>query len=197
MDVRSVAAFESFILESGDLHAIGIDIPVILEHRPTRRADSEARSVLGPRRSSVFASPQPDVIEQATYAEARRVSRDRHGIGLSAQSYALRTRILEVQPHAAHDQRIIEVHPEVTFATMAGEPLPFAKKTWNGQMMRRNLLRDEGLELDDTLASDAGDVPPDDMLDAAAAAWTAARYALGAAVSYPTDPSHREGVIWA
>ena len=54
------------------------------------------------------------------------------------------------------------------------------KKTWAGQMVRRRLLERHGIELPDDLGP-VGVVPPDDVIDAAAAAWSAARIASGKA----------------
>ena len=83
--------------------------------------------------------------------------------------------ILEVDPIAAKDDRIIETHPEVCFRAMKGEPLAYSKKTWNGQGERRSLIADAGIDLPQHLP-DAGKVPPDDVLDAAAADPTREAY---------------------
>ena len=194
--VAAYASLEDFIAQAADVAVIGIDIPLLLPTQPPRRADGEARAAVGPRRSSVFSAPPLDVLELPTYTAARQRSRDRYGIGLSAQSYALRTRILEARGFALTDERFIEVHPEVSFATMAGRHLPFAKKTWNGHALRRQLLAEHGLALPDHLDGGAGAVPVDDVLDAAAAAWSAHRKAHGLAVSLPSDPGVGEGAIW-
>jgi len=83
---------------------------------------------------------------------------------------------------------------------MKGAPLNHAKKTWNGQMERRALLAAEGIELPDTLDDPAGKIPPDDILDAAATAWTAWRCARGRANSLPNGTSRvsiaDRGLIW-
>lgn len=186
----------SFHADADQLEVVGIDIPLVLPDTPPRRADIEARAILGTRRSSVFNAPPLDVIEQATYQEALQRSRERYGIGVSAQSYALRTRILEARRFALSDGRYIEVHPEVSFATMAGEPLTSAKKSWNGQMMRLELLAGHGLSIPSPLSADAGLVPVDDVLDAAAASWSALRRARGDAACVPSNPASDEGAIW-
>ena len=62
---------------------------------------------------------------------------------------------------------------------MKGEHLDYSKKTWNGQMERRALLAAQGIELPDQLDELAGKAPVDDLLDAAAAAWTAWRCVRG------------------
>ena len=80
------------------------------------------------------------------------------------------------------------MHPELSFAALNGGTVVAAgKKTWNGQMTRRALLARTGIRLPDELAG-AGVVPADDILDAAAVAWSAARIAAGAAVGFPDPP---------
>ena len=197
----AVAAVETHeaIVEVIDGHpdavAIGVDIPIGLPAAPPRIADLQAAAV-GPRRASVFPTPPREVLGAATYAEARALARDRYGMGLSAQSYALRRRVLEVDAVAGDEPRLFEVHPEVSFRALAGEPLAWPKRTWNGQMQRRRLLACANLVIPDHLDR-AGAVPPDDVLDAAVVAWSAARIAARTAGSLPEDatPSGR-GAIW-
>ncbi len=55
-------------------------------------------------------------------------------------------------------------------------------------MRRRTFLAAHGIELGDDLAA-AGRVPVDDVLDAAAVAWTAGRIAAGVALCLPTGPT--------
>ncbi len=87
----------------------------------------------------------------------------------------------------------------MSFAALAGEPLPERKKTWAGQARRRRLLAAAGITLPDDLGP-SGVVPPDDLLDAAAAAQTAARFARGEAEPLPVDPdrddSGRPIALW-
>ena len=61
-------------------------------------------------------------------------------------------------------------------------------------------LAAQGIELPDHLDEPTGNIPPDDLLDAAAAAWTAWRCATGRgeALSEPDSapPLTERGVIW-
>ncbi len=178
--------------------AIAVDIPIGLPVAPPRPADSAARHFIGARSSSVFPTPPRDVLEAASYQDALRLSRKRYGVGLTAQSYALRHRILETDDVARADSRLIEVHPEVTFRAIAGATLAYSKKSWNGHSERRRLLSGAGLSIPDRLPDAVGVVPTDDVLDAAAAAWTAARHAAGDARTLPDEiplPGFGE-VIW-
>jgi predicted RNase H-like nuclease len=83
------------------------------------------------------------------------------------------------------------VHPELAFAALAGAPLTVTKHSPDGRAVRRALLAGAGIRLP------AGRVPvpvprpaEDDVLDAAAVAWSAARIAAGTAVVL-TDPAQR------
>lgn len=181
-----------------DAAVFAVDIPIGLPVDEPRRADIEARSFVARRASSVFTTPHRVVLEAPSYQEALTLSRKRFGRGLSSQSYALGSKILEADEVSAADDRVIEVHPEVSFRALAGRPLEFAKKTWNGQMERRRLLDGVGLTIPDDLG-DAGRVSPDDVLDAAVAAWSATRVATGKAGSLPDPPEMLAGratAIW-
>jgi predicted RNase H-like nuclease len=167
----------------------GVDVPIGLpEPGVRRRADVDARAVVGARRSSVFFTPSRAALECPTYSAAREVAPD-----TSAQAWALRTAILDVD--RVHDPRLHEVHPEVSFAVLARGPMAFAKRTWNGHRERLRLLKQVGIELPQRL--DAGLVAADDVLDAAVAAWTATRIARREHVTFPADPHPDEPVIHA
>lgn len=79
------------------------------------------------------------------------------------------------------------MHPEVSFRTMRQAPIEWSKKTWNGVHLRARLLAEAGIVLAEAL-DEAAIVPVDDVLDAAAAAWTARRAARGEARSLPERP---------
>ena len=185
LERRLAAVIERF----PDAEAFGVDVPVGLPPPgERRRADVEARRGAGPRRSSVFFTPSREALEAPTYAAARAVAPE-----TSAQGWALRTAILDAA--RVDDSRLHEVHPEVSFAVLGGEPLVFAKRTWNGQHERARLLVKAGIKLPDRL--DAGIVSADDVLDATVAAWTATRIAGGEHRTLPSDPGQGEPVIHA
>jgi predicted RNase H-like nuclease len=166
---------------------VGVDVPIGLpEVGSRRRADLEAREMVGARRASVFFTPPRAALEAVTYREARAVAPS-----TSAQGWALKTAILDVD--RVRDTRVREVHPEVSFAVLAGQPLAAAKRTWNGQRHRLDLLAGAGIEIPDHL--DAGLAAADDVLDAAVTAWTATRIARGQHITIPADPRPGEPVI--
>jgi len=199
--IASIDAYETMVdlaAAEPEAEVIAVDIPIGLPIAPPRPADSAARRFIGARSSSVFPTPPRDVLKAETYQDALRLSRKRYGVGLTAQSYSLRRRILETDAVARSDPRLVEIHPEVTFRSLAGRALAFSKKSWNGHAERRRLLSSVGLSLPDRLPDAVGTVPADDVLDAAAGAWTAARYAAGEARTLPEEiplPGFGE-VIW-
>ena len=195
------STFSELLIHLTDPQVIAVDIPIGLpDGSEPRAADIEARKLLGRRGSSVFATPPRVVLEAPSFAEANALSRERFGRGISAQSYALRKKILEVDACAAADDRIYEVHPEVCFTQMNGEPLAYPKKSWHGQPARLRLLANAGITIPDDLG-DMGTIPPDDIIDAAAAAWSAHRIAAGTGekVGKPVldlRPNRNAGFIW-
>lgn len=182
---------------------VGVDIPIGLPVEGIRAADLAAERFLGARRTTIFRTPVREALEAPTLTQAIAVSRERTGAGISAQAYALRIRILEVAAWldgAAVDVR--EVHPEVSFSVMAGRTISTPKKTWNGMHERVAALARAGIRLpaDIGRAGAAGGAGVDDVLDAAAAAWSARRIAAGDAVCFPDPPEDLGGrsvAIWA
>lgn len=180
-----VAAADS----DGVLDVVAIDIPIGLPRAGPRQADVLARSLVGKRKSSVFPTPIRAAILAATHAEATALTTEATGKGLSQQAYALGKKILEVDAWVRSiDRRVIEVHPEVCFATMSGGSLTHSKKTWAGAEERRGILSAVGIEIPADIGSAGKFAAVDDVLDAVAASWTAARYADGDAVSHPAVP---------
>jgi predicted RNase H-like nuclease len=180
--------FPALLERFAEAVVVGVDVPIGLPKRGTRRrADLEARKLVGARRASVFFTPSRAALEAATYSAARELEPS-----TSAQGWALRTAILDVD--RVRDPRVREVHPEVSFAVLAKEPLAFAKRTWNGHRERLRLLRRAGIRIPDRL--DAGLVPADDVLDAAVAAWTATRIARDEHGTLPGDPAPNEPTIY-
>ncbi len=163
--------------------------------------------VPGPWASSVFLSPPWPILGCPTYPAALALHRQITGKGLSKQAWNLCDRIREADRVAARDERVVEAHPELSFASIAAGSalpttgLPYPKKTWNGQQMRRQLLEGVGIQIPDHLDGSPGLVAVDDLLDAAAAAWTALRFASGSAhaigeLAAGRRPNRHAGRIW-
>ena len=181
---------------------IGIDIPIGLPLTGRRRAELEARAYVGRRSSSVFPVPPRAVLEAGSYAEASQISQSLTGGGISKQSYALARKILEVDAwRASAPCRVVEVHPEVSFTEMLGRPPAASKKTWAGMIERRAALAAHGVVIDSITGPATVQGATDDLLDAAAVAWSAQRVAAGAARSFPHPPEDlgdgESAAIWS
>ena len=112
-------------LERGRIAAVAIDIPIGLAPDSSRPVDHEARRRLGPRKSSVFPAPVRPVLGATSYEEACEISRAACGRALSRQLFAILPKIREVdalQSPALQD-RLFEMHPEVSFTELAGTPM--------------------------------------------------------------------------
>jgi predicted RNase H-like nuclease len=171
--------------------AIGVDMPLGLVERGWREADRLAAARLGVHRSRLFMVPPRAVWEATSHEDAVRRCRRLTDppAGCSRQAWNLKEKLLQANEVCARlPGRLFEVHPELSFAELnGGTPVAAGKKTWNGQMARRALLARAGVSLPADLGA-AGAVPPDDVLDAAAAAWTARRIGGGRASSLPQPP---------
>ncbi len=176
---------------------IAIDVPIGLEEGGSREADVAARKLIGGRGSSVFATPPAFCLDPKwhDYHEANQESRRRCLKGIAKQSFALMKYIRDADAASLIDSRIYETHPEVCFSCLKSGPLEYSKKTWNGQQERIELLQKAGIILPKYLTEEKGKIPPDDLLDAAVAAWSANRIALGVAKAIP-DAGQRRHRIW-
>jgi predicted RNase H-like nuclease len=197
VEARLASYFAELVDDAASV--VGVDIPLGSAGSP-RAADEAARERLGPRRGSVFAPPPPDVLHEPDHASANAACRARHGHGVSAQAWNLVPKMLDVEPHwRDRPDRIFEVHPELSFAELGGAPRPHAKRTWAGTRDRAALLARAGVTLPDDLGV-AGLAGADDVLDAAAVAWSAARLAAGTARHLPTSPERDDAgrlvAIW-
>ena len=172
----------------GPLAVIAVDIPIGLPDTGRRQADILTRKAVGLLWPSVFMTPVRPALEAPDYATASDLSRRLAGEGISRQAFAPQLKILQVDlwvretPH-----RVVEVHPEASFAELAGAPLRSRKSSWAGTVLRRRLLAGTGISLPDDLGLAGEKAAVDDVLDAAAAAWTAVRVLRGQALSTPPE----------
>ena len=198
--ITEIADFSALGEVAGvEVDAIVVDVPIGLPVEGRRQADAEARRFVKPRHSSVFTTPPELPLRAPTYALARSICVEHFGFSLSSQAYRLGPKILEAQGEVEQGIPFVEGHPEVSFRAMAGEPLRFSKRTWNGQQWRRSLLAKVGIVIPDVIDGRSGSAPPDDVLDAGAMAWTAWRLAHGDAQTLPDPPENlggRQVAIW-
>ena len=163
---------------------VAVDIPIGLpDGAERRRADVEAKAVLGAQRSSVFFVPPRVVLDAPTQAEATLLSRRAGSVGVSIQTFHILGKVAEVdvllQDDPALRERVVEVHPEVSLRRLCGRPLP-PKRTADGRRQRLDVLSGWLPDLDLPVPR-PGRAAPDDCLDAVACAWTATRWLRGQA----------------
>src|SRR4051812_22511110 len=136
----------------GPLDAVGVDIPIGLMTDAPRQADLLAAARIGGLRSSVFTTPIRAALQATDHATASAMNRERAGFGVSVQAYGLARRIFEVEQWSRSSQLLVrEVHPEVSFAELAGAPLADRKNSWAGFQRRQALLAAAGLVLNGDL----------------------------------------------
>lgn len=179
----------------------GIDMPLGLLQAGWRTADALARGALRPHGARVFAIAPRACWQEPVHAAASARCVQLTGQGLSIQAWGLRERLLDAAQYRLNCQHgLFEVHPELSFAALdGGAPLADSKHTGPGRTRRRALLAGAGIELPAAReARRSARLPPgsrlrlaeDDLLDAAAVAWSARRIADGTA-SVLTDPAQR------
>ena len=185
-----IASLLELVREQHQVPVVAVDIPIGLPDSGGRLADAEARRALVGKASSVFSTPVRSALEAVTYAEAREanLAATDGRTSVSAQAYALRAKVLEVDAwvRSGPGTHVIEVHPEVSFARMAGGPVLARKKDPDGVRARREALAAHGIVAPPWFRG-AG-FGEDDLLDACAVAWTAVRHALGVSESLPDAP---------
>jgi len=182
----------------GDCAAVAVDMPIgLLEaaRRGGRACDVAARALLGPLRArSVFSPPVRAALRARDYREALAIQRasSSAGIGISVQSWSIAKKIDELDQFVTPDlqQWVLEGHPEVAFARLAGAPMSHRKRRSAGREQRLAVLEAHGWGAHVRTIADwsAPDVARDDVLDAAVLALTAEAIVTGAAIRLPAEP---------
>ena len=173
---------------------VGIDMPLglLVGWLAGRRRCSPGGRSAG-RGVTVFAIPPRPVWQQPTYAEANRACRELTGKGLSAQTWGLRGKIARsrrlpprVTPRQLH---LYEVHPELVVRGHGGRAARRTASTprqaWPSAA---KLLARAGIALPAKITGAA----ENDLLDAAAVAWSARRIAAGEAVTLTNPAQHAD-----
>lgn len=181
-----------------DCRVIGVDIPIGLSdvaRRGGRSADRAARSLLGPRfASSVFSPPPRPALNARSFTEAASLTKahSQFGQSLTRQTYGILPKIAEVDAALTSDMRdwVFEVHPELSFRALhSSTPLRHKKHANGGVIERVRLLEAAGLgDVIEQAAPMTDGARLDDILDAAACAWSAHRIACDQADRVPAQP---------
>ncbi|MDN5930037.1 MAG: DUF429 domain-containing protein [Pseudonocardia sp.] len=171
--------------------AVGVDIPLGLPVGGARRAcDDEAARALGRARSSVFPAPPREVLAAADHTSACAVSRLLTGRAISLQSFHIGPKILDWDAVVDRPAHVVEVHPELAMRHLAPDVDFAPKKTARGSGQRIAALH-RWLDVPAALADLPAGARLDDVLDALAAAWSAQRFATGAAELLGTETDDR------
>lgn len=134
------------LLDIKILTRIAIDIPIGLPDRMLkggRKAEQEARKLLGKYHSRVFSTPCRTVVYTEKYEDAcktaHKYSDDSDDpIGISQQAFSICPKIRELDnllcASPQERRRIVECHPEVSFCLMNKcVPIAHSKKTKGGE----------------------------------------------------------------
>jgi predicted RNase H-like nuclease len=195
------------LVAGGDLALVAVDMPMgFLDEAVPGGRDCEraARAALPGKTSSVFSAPCRAALAAKDYPTALKRNRRANGVGLSKQAFHLLPkmreldRLLRSRPRC----RIVEAHPELGFARLAGAPVLEPKRTKAGREKRLALLAANGMK-------DVADwldllprrlVAPDDVIDAACVCLAALRVAEGTGERLPAkakrDRFGIEMAIW-
>lgn len=166
---------------------IVVDVPIGLHPRPAsgpRACDTEARRLLRTRAASVFPAPTRAALNAATFEHAKKIG------PMNLQTFGILRKVADVD--GAMDPtmqiRIREGHPELSFREMANGGGDLRTKTSaEGRAQRQRLLAKLGLDVDALLERRPPGAHVDDVLDAAAMAWTAARIGYEQAHAIPLN----------
>jgi predicted RNase H-like nuclease len=164
---------------SGRFDWAGIDIPIGMTEDGKRACDLLARERLRPHFSRVFTGARRWLWQEFSDPdEANREAPRRGQTRVSRQLWHLGRKIMEVdaflRAHPLID--VCEVHPELVFLRLNGnKPLP-AKKSEEGDALRRRLLKRQGFRVIDRWLDKeriGTGAKRDDVLDACAVAIAA------------------------
>ena len=190
------------LLARADIGIIVIDVPIGLPDRGSRQADLAARRLLGrPRASSVFPAPLRSMLGAVTadsaleiWSRAAAIGREVEGRACSRQLAAILPRIAAVDRRVTPvlQDRLVEGHPEVSFALLARRRgLRHQKRAPAGRTERLGLLRPHFPDILERLDGVAGGVGGD-AVDAYALLWTARRLSGGEEMRLPEGSVQRD-----
>ena len=195
-----VPRFADVLDTAAGAHVIGVDMPIGLLDRAApggRECDRQARRLLGRRACCVFTPPVRAALRARAYARALAVNRASSAarLGISIECFGLFRKLREVdaalgrRPELA--RRVREVHPELAFREMAGAAAGLApKRSADGRVRRLALLEHRFSAVRAAALRPPRGAAADDVIDAHAVCWSAARIARDCAVCLPARPSH-------
>jgi len=187
--------FADVFSKTVDCELVCVDIPIGLsDGAKPRTCDVAARRILGRGRAgSIFPPPIRSCLAAKDYRTASRICLEHSGKKLTRQTFFIMGKIREVDQAMTPQlqQRVREIHPELSFWVLAGgRPPKHNKKTLAGRNERIVLLSAMFSDLEQFVAKarQPNKVAPDDILDAVAAAWTAGQAVIGKTKTLPENP---------
>jgi predicted RNase H-like nuclease len=179
---------------------IVVDMPIGLQREPSdgpRACDIEVRRLLRARGASIFPAPTRAALHCGSFAQAKALG------PINLQTFGIMRKVADLDGalDASMQTRVREGHPELSFREMANGSGPLRTKTSpEGRAQRQRLLAKLGLDVEALIARRPQGADVDDVLDAAAMVWTAARIGYGQARAIPADaPIDAKGLrmeIW-
>ena len=159
-----------------------IDIPIGLPDSGRRECDMAARSMLGPRRDAVFTGARRPLLYMPDRESAHAWGMRQDGLGVNIFLWSILPKVREVDAWITRERNrtFREGHPELSFCAAAGRPMGHSKTSQQGQGERLDVLAsfvDRTMVLR-WLEQAHGGAATDDVLDALALCWSAARLAL-------------------
>jgi predicted RNase H-like nuclease len=204
VEVRVARDFAGVLELTRGARVVGVDMPIgLLEAAAPggRECDRHARRLLGRARAcSVFSPPARCALARPTYAGALSANRASSAarLGISIECFFLFPRLREVDEALSVNvrlaDRVTEIHPELSFRALAAAPVGLVepKRSPRGRSRRVALLRPVFPRIGRALKARVSGLAPDDVLDAHAVAWSAARVAQHTAVCLPARPAPRD-----
>ncbi|MEZ5191564.1 MAG: DUF429 domain-containing protein [Nocardioides sp.] len=143
LEVRVAPTLAELVASGEPPDVLAVDVPIGLPDHGRRVADVLARRALPGKAPSVFPTLVRAAYAAPTYAAARAAQLAATGHSASAQADALRARVLDADAfvRAGPTFAVLEAHPELAFARLAGAaPVLEPKRTPAGVALRRRLL---------------------------------------------------------
>ncbi|MBW3583862.1 MAG: DUF429 domain-containing protein [Euryarchaeota archaeon] len=187
--------FPDLLSRAQDAEVVTVDVPLGhddpdgVKNKGRRACDISARRFVGPVADRIDLAPPPVLFTYPDRSQAVREATAKGWPTPSERLWSLRERMEEAQAAAQVDDRIVEVHPELSFHALLREEtdrdhLVRPQATWDGLVERLGLLHKVGLRPARSFGG-LGLVTPQDVLSATVTAWSALRVAERRALSFP------------
>lgn len=196
--VEKYDSIEALINRYPKFDAFLIDMAIgLCERADQLRPDKEAKAELKSKASSVFPVPCRQAVYETTEEKQKEANKCVLGKSLAKQSIAIIPKIRQVDEflgsHPEYKNVILESHPEIAFSRLNGQILLSRKKEFLGFSERSYILSEYLGDSKDLLkklwdrAKELG-CAPDDVVDAACTAVTAAMKAHDMCETIPAEP---------